>query len=55
MEAKQAAFNKQMSDPDFYQKDAETITSLQQAVADLEETLSATYEKWEALEEKENS
>lgn len=55
LEAKQAAFNKQMSDPDFYQKDAETITSLQQAVADLEETLSATYEKWEALEEKENS
>ncbi|WP_273149058.1 ATP-binding cassette domain-containing protein [Methylophaga thiooxydans] len=55
LEAKQAAFNKQMSDPDFYKKDAETITTLQQAVDDLEQTLSATYAKWEALEEKENS
>ncbi|EEF78413.1 ATP-binding cassette ATPase Uup [Methylophaga thiooxydans] len=55
LEAKQAAFNKQMSDPDFYKKDAETITTLQQDVDDLEQTLSATYAKWEALEEKENS
>lgn len=55
LEAKQQAFNEQMSDPDFYKKDADTIAELQKDVAELEQTLSATYEKWEALEEKENS
>ena len=52
LEARQQAFNQQMSDPDFYQQDADTITALQQQLAALEEELEAAYTRWEILEDK---
>lgn len=55
LEAEQHAFNEKMSDPDFYKQDADAISELQQSVAILEATLLETYERWEKLEEKENS
>lgn len=55
LETKQQAFNKQMSDPGFYQQDAATITKVQQQVAELETELNAAFERWEALEDKQNS
>lgn len=54
LEAQQQAFNDKMSDPDFYNQDAATITELQQSVAKLEDELTQTYARWEALEEKQN-
>ncbi len=55
LEAKQQAFTEQMSDPDFYKQDADTISQVQQSVEELETLLAETYQRWEALEDKENS
>lgn len=55
LETKQQAFNQQMSDPAFYQQDAAAITKVQQQVAELEAELNAAFERWEALEDKQNS
>lgn len=55
LEAKQQVFTEQMSDPDFYKQDAEAISKVQQSVEELEILLAETYQRWEALEEKENS
>ncbi|MCX4193413.1 ATP-binding cassette domain-containing protein [Methylophaga sp. OBS1] len=52
LEARQQAFNDQMSDPGFYQQDAARITEVQQQVAALETELAAAYERWETLEAK---
>ncbi len=55
LEARQQAFNDEMSDPGFYQQDADTITALQQQLAGLETELEAAYARWEILEDKQNS
>lgn len=54
LEAKQQAFNQQMSDPAFYQQDNDKITAVQQQVSELEAELEATFERWEYLEDKQN-
>ena len=43
-----------MSQPDFYQQAAEKITEAQQQLAMLEAELEATFDKWAALEAKQN-
>lgn len=55
LEAKLQAFNEQVSDPAFYQQDTEVIAKVQQQVAELEAELNTAFERWEMLEDKQNS
>ncbi|MTI64350.1 ATP-binding cassette domain-containing protein [Methylophaga sp.] len=55
LEARQKAFNDEMSDPAFYQQDADKITQVQQQVAALEAELQAAFERWETLEAKQRA
>jgi ATP-binding cassette subfamily F protein uup len=55
LEARQQAFNEQMSDPAFYQQDADKISEVQKQVAVLEAEMETAFERWEVLEEKQNS
>lgn len=54
LENRQQAFNEQMSDPAFYQQDADKISEVQKQVAALEAEMEAAFERWEALEAKQN-
>jgi ATP-binding cassette subfamily F protein uup len=54
LEAEQEVLHQQMADPDFYKKDATTISQLQQQLADLTAELEQTYARWEQLEDKQN-
>lgn len=55
LEAKLQALNEQMSDPAFYQQDAEAIAKVQKQLAALEAELNTAFERWEMLEDKQNS
>jgi ATP-binding cassette subfamily F protein uup len=55
LEAKLQAFNEQMSDPSFYQQDAEAIAKVQKQLAALEAELNTAFERWEMLEDKQSS
>ncbi|MEC9314506.1 MAG: ABC transporter ATP-binding protein, partial [Pseudomonadota bacterium] len=55
LENRQQAFNDQMSDPAFYQQDADKITQVQQQVAALEAELDTAFERWETLEAKQQA
>ncbi len=55
LEIRQQAFNDQMSDPAFYQQDADKITQVQQQVAALEAELEAAFARWETLEAKQQA
>ncbi|HSG93228.1 MAG TPA: ABC transporter ATP-binding protein, partial [Methylotenera sp.] len=54
LEQQQAALTEKMSEPDFYQQAADKITEAQQQLATLEAELEATFDKWAALEAKQN-
>lgn len=54
LEARQQAFNEQMSDPAFYQQDADKISEVQKQVAALEAEMEDTFERWERLEDKQS-
>jgi ABC transport system ATP-binding/permease protein len=55
LEARLQAFNQLMSDPDFYQQDADEITRVQQQVKETQDELDAAFERWEALEAKQQA
>ncbi|MCW9028227.1 MAG: ATP-binding cassette domain-containing protein, partial [Kangiella sp.] len=55
LEGKIEAVHKQMSDPEFYQKDGDTIADTKQALEQLEAELEQKFERWEALEAMRNS
>jgi ATP-binding cassette subfamily F protein uup len=50
LEQKIAALQLKMADPDFYQQEAQTMASANQALAKEEEALKKLYARWEALE-----
>ncbi len=54
LEQQQAALTGKMSEPDFYQQAADKITQAQQQLAALEAELEVTFDKWAALEAKQN-
>ena len=54
LEQQQAALTEKMSEPDFYQQAADKITEAQQQLAALEAELEVTFDKWAALEAKQN-
>ncbi|MCX4187876.1 ATP-binding cassette domain-containing protein [Methylophaga sp. OBS4] len=54
LEAEQETLHQQMADPDFYKKEAATISQLQQQLADLTAELEQLYARWEQLEDKQN-
>lgn len=39
-----------MADPKFYQQDAQTITKINQSLAENEDSLAQLYARWETLE-----
>jgi len=55
LEAQQQAFSEKMSEPAFYQQDADAIAKVRQQVSELEAELNEAYERWELLEDKQNS
>lgn len=52
LEEKIAALHLEMAHPDFYQQDAQTISRINQRLADDEAALAALYLRWETLEDK---
>ena len=54
LEQQQAALTAKMSEPDFYQQAADKITEAQQQLAAIEAELEATFDKWAALEARQN-
>ncbi|HET8808116.1 MAG TPA: ATP-binding cassette domain-containing protein, partial [Methylophaga sp.] len=54
LEKQQTALTEKMSEPDFYQQAADKIAAAQQQLAALEADLEATFDKWAALEAKQN-
>ncbi len=50
LEQEQASLTETLADPAFYQGDSETISATTQRLAELEQTLSAAYSRWEELE-----
>lgn len=54
LEQQQAALTAKMSEADFYQQAAEKITEAQQQLAAIEAEMEATFDKWAALEAKQN-
>ncbi|KTD65813.1 ABC transporter ATP-binding protein [Legionella santicrucis] len=57
LEEKIADLQLQMADPKFYQQDAQTITKINQSLAENEDSLAKLYARWEVLEavEKRNT
>lgn len=47
--------NQEMTSPEFYKKDKDAIAATHKKLADIESSLSAAYQRWEALEELKNS
>ncbi|MDT8310090.1 MAG: ATP-binding cassette domain-containing protein [Methylophaga sp.] len=54
LEKQQAALTEKMSESDFYQQAADRIAEAQQQLAALEAELEATFDKWAALEARQN-
>ncbi len=50
MEAEKAEIEQRFCEPDYFTRDAEAYQKDQQQLAELEETLSAAYERWDELE-----
>lgn len=55
LEMEQEALTAKMSEPDFYQQDADKVSQAQQALSELEAKMSDAFERWELLEDKANS
>nr|WP_320166870.1 ATP-binding cassette domain-containing protein [uncultured Methylophaga sp.] len=55
LEMEQEALTAKMSEPDFYQQEADKVSQVQQALSELEAKMSEAFERWELLEEKANS
>ncbi len=55
LEMEQETLTAKMSEPDFYQQDADKVSQAQQALSELEAKMSEAFERWELLEEKANS
>lgn len=55
LEMEQETLTAKMSEPDFYQQDADKVSQAQQALSELEAKMSKAFERWELLEEKANS
>ncbi len=51
LETEQETLHQAMSDPDFYQQDAEAISGAQDRLAEVEAELEQAYARWEALED----
>lgn len=55
LEMEQETLTAKMSEPDFYQQEADKVSQVQQALSELEAKMSEAFERWELLEEKANS
>lgn len=55
LEQQQAALTAKMSEPDFYQQPADKITEAQQQLAAIEAEMETTFDKWAALEARQNN
>ncbi|HVT36333.1 MAG TPA: ATP-binding cassette domain-containing protein [Nevskiaceae bacterium] len=55
LEARQQEINARFAEPDFYTRDAATVTTLQKELAALEQELQSVYARWEALEARRNA
>ena len=52
LEEEQQTLHTQLADPEFYRKRGEEIAAVQGRLKEIEETLSAAYERWEELESR---